>query len=161
MDAERAGELPDVMRTAAGDAACSNRSEGDRLMLPISDKEVAYYATFITGHPEAAPESQHLAATRAVLEGLAKDDRLVYPTIRVIQLADHDDQMVIHVVGPFPTAPERDAEMERLKGLPLVKKFASLSASLIPTAAADNAITPEVSARVRDGNELFDELFSS
>lgn len=45
-------------------------------MVPITDKEVAYYATFITGHPEAMPDAQHLAAARAVLEGLAKDDRL-------------------------------------------------------------------------------------
>lgn len=44
--------------------------------MDITDKEVAYYATFITGHPEAAPEPQHLAAARAVIEGLAKDGRL-------------------------------------------------------------------------------------
>jgi len=47
-------------------------------VIGVSDKEVAYYATFITGHPEVEPEPQHLAATRAVLEGLAKDDRLGY-----------------------------------------------------------------------------------
>jgi hypothetical protein len=51
--------------------------QGDHLMVPISDKEVAYYATFITGHPDADPGPQHLAAARAVLEGLAKDDRLI------------------------------------------------------------------------------------
>lgn len=128
-------------------------------MVPISDKEVAYYATFITGHPEVAPDPQHLAAARAVLEGLAKDDRLVYPTIRVKNWSgDFDDQMVIHVVGPFATADERDAEMERLKGLPLMRERARLSASLIQPTAADHAITPEVSAKVRDANELFEEL---
>jgi hypothetical protein len=57
-------------------------------MLPISDKEVAYYATFITGHPEAMPDPQHLAAARAVLEGLAKDDRLVNPTAGQVDPAD-------------------------------------------------------------------------
>jgi hypothetical protein len=128
-------------------------------MLPVSDKEVAYYATFITGHPEAMPDAQHLAAARAVLEGLAKDDRLVYPTIRVKSWAgDHDDQMVIHVVGPFATTGERDAEMERLKGLPMMRDLARLSASLIQPGAADHAISPEVSARVCDANELFEEL---
>lgn len=128
-------------------------------MVPISDKEVAYYATFITGHPETMPDVQHLAAARAVLEGLAKDDRLVYPTILVKNWSgDFDDQMVIHVVGPFATEVERNAELERLKGLPLMKDFARLSASLIQPAAADHAITPEVSAGVCDANKLFEEL---
>lgn len=50
-------------------------------MASISDKDVAYYATFITGHPEAEPDPRHLAATRAVLEGLAKGGRLGYPPV--------------------------------------------------------------------------------
>ncbi len=129
--------------------------------MDITDKEVAYYATFITGHPEAEPGPQHLAATRAVLGGLAKDDRLIYPTIRVIQLADFDDQMMLRVVGPFRTVSDRDAEMKRLSALPSMRQHARLSASTIPPGAAEQAITPEVSARVRDANELFEEFWKT
>lgn len=94
-------------------------------------------------------------------EGSTHEGQSTPPTIRVIQLADHDDQMVIHIIGPFADDAARDAEMGRLNSLPLVREFAHLSASLIPPVAAEHAITPDVASRVRDGNELFEELFNS
>jgi hypothetical protein len=70
-------------------------------MVPISDKEVAYYATFITGHPEAEPGPQHLAAARAVLEGLAKDDRLIEAPSLSAAVASEDADAE---AGPMSTA---------------------------------------------------------
>lgn len=47
--------------------------------MSFTDDDVAHFATYITGHPEATPERVHLAATRAVLGGLAKEGRLLPP----------------------------------------------------------------------------------
>ncbi len=39
--------------------------------MRYTDDDVARLATHITGHPDAAPDERHLAATRALLAGLA------------------------------------------------------------------------------------------
>lgn len=128
--------------------------------MDFTDKEVAYYATYITGHPEVAPDPQHLAATRAVLGGLAKDDRLIFPTIRVIERGDVEDQMRLRVIGPFSSDAERNAAVTYLRTLPLMDSLAWISASTIPPATADQAITPEVAERVRDAGELMEAFWT-
>lgn len=43
----------------------------------ITNDDVDRYAHFIAGHPDAQVDARHLAATRAVLDALAQDGRLV------------------------------------------------------------------------------------
>lgn len=85
---------------------------------------------------------------------------LALPSIRVVEMGDHDDQMRLRIIGPFPTEAERDAELARLKGLPLMQSLAVLSSGTIPPADAEQSIPPSVSATVRDANELFEALWS-
>lgn len=110
------------------------------------------------GHGEAQhnPDMLALLAAAKVMR-----DSLILPTIRVIEKGDFDGQMTLRVVGPFDTEAERDAELARLKKLPSMKEGAWLDASTIPPSAAEQAISPEVSARVRHCNELFEELSNS
>jgi hypothetical protein len=109
-------------------------------------------------HGEAPDEPTVLALIRA-----AEDmrGRLILPTIRVVEKGDFDSQMMLRVVGPFDTEAARDAELARLKKLPMMTEGAWLEASTMPPSAAEQSITPEVSARVRHCNELFEELGNS
>lgn len=83
---------------------------------------------------------------------------LILPTIRVIQLGDFDDQMVINVIGPYDTEEDRDAALNRLQMLPGMKSYFDLSPSLIPAAAANQSLTAGAAANIRDANGLFEEL---
>lgn len=110
------------------------------------------------GHGDA-PHNADMLALIAAAEAMR--DNLILPTIRVIMRGDYDDQMTLRVVGPFDTEAERDAELARLKKLPSMLEGAWLDPSTMPPSAAEESITPEVSARVRHCNELFEELANS
>jgi hypothetical protein len=43
----------------------------------VTEADVDRYAHFIAGHPDAEVDARHRAATRAVLDGLAQDGRLL------------------------------------------------------------------------------------
>lgn len=43
----------------------------------VTDADVDRYAHFIAGHPDAEVDARHRAVTRAVLDGLAQDGRLL------------------------------------------------------------------------------------
>lgn len=110
------------------------------------------------GHGDA-PHNPDMLALIAAAEQMREN--LILPTIRVIEKGDHDDQMTLRVVGPFDTETERDAELARLKKLPSMIEGAWLDPSTIPPSAAEQAITPAVSARVKHCNDLFEELSNS
>lgn len=46
---------------------------------PYSDADIAWGAQFIAGHPDAAVDERHFAATRAVLDAFASAGRLLAP----------------------------------------------------------------------------------
>lgn len=47
--------------------------------MSYTDEDARRYAQFIVGHPDAKVDARHLAAARAVLDGLTQDGRLLPP----------------------------------------------------------------------------------
>ncbi len=70
----------------------------------INDEVVAHFAAYITGHPDTPPDAQHRAATRAVLEGLDREGRLLPSAARMTTFrpgtTDRPTTATIHLDGP-------------------------------------------------------------